>query len=176
MELELPEFNHCPACGAPMRVAHHEGRRRPVCTRCGHIVYVNPYPAACLVVIRDSYLLLVRRSIEPHFGEWCLPGGFIEWGESPEEAARRELLEETGVRAGSLSLIGAYDSITGRYRHVLLLAYRVHGWEGEPTAGDDASEVGWFSLDSVPRLAFKVHERVIADMVAGGSVHADSCR
>jgi ADP-ribose pyrophosphatase YjhB (NUDIX family) len=175
MELELPEFNHCPACGGALRVIHREGRRRPVCTLCGRIVYVNPYPAVCLVVIRDSYLLLVRRSIEPHFGEWCLPGGFIEWGEPPEDAARRELLEETGIRAGALSLAGAYDSITGARRHVLLLAYRVNGGEGEPAAGDDASEVGWFALDSVPPLAFEVHERVIADVGAGGRGVADTC-
>jgi len=175
MELELPEFNHCPACGAPVRVMHREGRRRPVCTLCGRIVYVNPYPAACLVVFHGGGVLLVRRSIEPHFGEWCLPGGFIEWGESPDDAARRELLEETGVRAGAISLIGAYNSITGRHRHVLLLAYRVRDWEGEPTAGDDASEVEWFGLDSVPPLAFRVHERVIADVMTGERLDADSC-
>jgi 8-oxo-dGTP diphosphatase len=174
MELELPEFNHCSACGGPVRLMHRDGRQRPVCTVCGTIVYVNPYPAACLVVMRDGCLLLTRRAIEPHFGEWCLPGGYIEWGESPDDAARRELLEETGVRAETLSLIGAYDSITGRRRHVLLLAYRVGGWDGEPIAGDDASEVEWFRLDSVPLLAFRVHERVIADVLKGMENGADS--
>jgi len=78
MKLELPEYNYCPICGSPVQVTQREGRRRPVCTRCGHIIYVNPYPAACLVVIKDSKVLLTRRSIEPHFGEWCLPGGFLE--------------------------------------------------------------------------------------------------
>jgi len=175
MELELPEFNHCPACGGAVHVLHREGRDRPVCTLCGRIVYVNPYPAACLTVILGGGILLVRRSIEPHYGEWCLPGGFIEWGESPEDAARRELFEETGLRAGKIVLTGAYDSITGARRHVLLLAYLVRGWEGEPAAGDDASEVAWFALDSVPPLAFKVHERVIADVMAGGLADADSC-
>ncbi len=168
MKLELPEYNYCPICGAPVQVTQREGRRRPVCTRCGHIIYVNPYPAACLVVIKDSKVLLTRRSIEPHFGEWCLPGGFLEWGESPEEGARRELLEEAGLAAGELHILGAYDSITGSRRHVLLLAYFVLEWTGEPVAGDDASETVWFDLDSVPPLAFKVHEKVLSDALKSG--------
>ncbi len=175
MKLELPEYNFCPLCAGHVRVCHREGRPRPVCTRCGHIMYVNPYPAACLVVIGESGALLTRRAIEPHCGEWCLPGGFLEWGESPKEGARRELLEETGLRAGRLSIIGAYDSITGLRRHVLLLAYRVREWEGIPIAGDDASEVGWFDLNALPPLAFKVHERVVSDALKEGRADENSC-
>ena len=168
-KLELPEFNYCPICGAPVRVIHREGRHRPVCMTCGHVVYVNPYPAAALVVLNNRQVLLTLRNSEPNYGEWCLPGGFLEWGESPEEGARRELLEETGLSAGKISIIGAYDSITGARRHVLLLAYRVHDWQGEPTAGDDAAEVRWFEVGKTPPLAFKVHEKVLTDaMKAGG--------
>lgn len=175
MKLELPEYHFCPLCAAPVRVVQSEGRHRPVCTRCGHIIYVNPYPAACLVVIREGRLLLTRRAIEPQFGEWCLPGGFLEWGESPEEGAGRELLEETGLSAGTIDLFGAYDSITGLRRHVLLLAYVVRKWTGEPVAGDDASEVAWYDLDAVPPLAFPVHERVIAEVRKTGYPDAHSC-
>ncbi|MFC1529049.1 NUDIX domain-containing protein, partial [Candidatus Latescibacterota bacterium] len=94
---------------------------------------------------------------------WCLPGGFIEWGESPEEGARRELFEETGITAGDLSLIGAYSSISGIRRHVLLVAYMVHSWTGEAFAGDDALEVRWFDVNGAPPLAFKVHEQALTD-------------
>ncbi len=175
MKLELPEYLFCPVCAGTVRVVPSEGRLRPVCTRCGHIIYVNPYPAACLVVIRNGGVLLTRRAIEPHFGEWCLPGGFLEWGESPEEGARRELQEETGLCAGGITLFGAYDSITGTRRHVLLLAYFVREWTGEPVAGDDASEVAWYDLDAVPPLAFPVHEQVIADARKAGFPDADTC-
>ncbi len=96
---------------------------------------------------------------------WCLPGGFIEWGESPEEGAKRELYEETGITAEELSLIGVYDSITGTKRHVLLIAYMVLNWDGEPAAGDDADEVKWFGIEDIPRLAFKVHQRVLDDIL-----------
>jgi 8-oxo-dGTP diphosphatase len=173
MELELPDIRHCPDCGGLLRVTPREGRERPVCPDCGRVVYVNPYPAACLVLIREGSVLLVRRSIEPHFGEWCLPGGFIEWGESPDGAACRELREETGISADALTLVGAYGSVSGPKRHVLLLAYRVDRWEGEPVPGDDASEAEWFRLGEMPKLAFRVHERAIHDVmeVTRGDAH-----
>ena len=167
-KLELPEFNYCPICGKPVRVIHSEGRHRPVCTLCGHIIYVNPAPAAALVVLDSTRVLLTLRKYEPHRGEWCLPGGFLEWGESPEEGAKRELLEETGITAGTISIIGAYDNITGVKRHVLLLAYRVHDWQGKLKAGDDAEEVRWFETGKTPPLAFTVHEKVLSDVVKAG--------
>lgn len=175
MNLSLPVFNYCAKCAAPVAVIHHEGRERPVCNRCGYVNYVNPYPAACLVVLREGKALLTLRNIEPHSGEWCLPGGFLEWGESSEEGAARELLEETGVTAGRLSLIGTYGSVTGQRRHVLLLAYRALDWSGEPVAGDDAAEVQWFSLEALPHLAFTAHDQVVADVRKAGYSHADSC-
>jgi 8-oxo-dGTP diphosphatase len=175
MNLLLPVYNYCPLCAAPVEIVPCEGRDRPVCKQCSHVIYVNPYPAACLVVLQEKRVLLALRSIEPQRGEWCLPGGFLEWGEAPEEGAARELIEETGIVAGELSLIGAYNSITGERRHVLLLAYMVNDWSGEPVAGDDAAEIRWVDLDSVPPLAFKVHDQVIADVQKMRLADAHSC-
>ena len=165
MKLELPEYRYCPQCGAQVELQNKEGRNRPVCSACGHIIYVNPIPAAALVVLEKNRALLTLRDVEPKMGEWCLPGGFLEWGESPEEGARRELFEETGLTAEELSLVGVYNSVTGARLHVLLVAYRVTSWTGAPAAGDDASEVRWFDIDSVPTLAFAVHEKALADTI-----------
>ena len=150
MKLELPEYRYCPQCGAQVELQNKEGRNRPVCSACGHIIY-------------EDKVLLTLRDVEPKMGEWCLPGGFLEWGESPEEGAKRELFEETGLNAEELSLVGVYDSVTGARLHVLLVAYRVTLWTGTPVAGDDASEVRWFDIDSVPALAFAVHEKALLD-------------
>jgi len=169
MKVGLPEINYCPLCGGSVELKNREGRMRPVCGACGHIVYVNPVPAAALVLLRGDRVLLALRSVEPQKGMWCLPGGFLEWGESPEEGAKRELLEETGLSAGNFSLIGAYDSVTGRRLHVLLIAYRVLSWTGEPVPGDDVSEVRWFDIDAVPPLAFTVHEKALADALGKGN-------
>jgi len=99
MKLELPGYMYCPVCGNPVEVITHEGRRWPVCGSCGYVIYINPIPATCQVVLNGREILLTLRGAEPHKGEWCLPGGFIEWGESPEEGAKRELFEETCITA-----------------------------------------------------------------------------
>ncbi len=174
MELKLPPIEYCPSCGGHVEPIPREGRIRPVCGSCGFVVYVNPYPAACAVVFSGNRILLTKRSIEPKFGEWCLPGGFVEWGEPPDEAARRELEEETGLVAGRLDLVGAYSSISGECRHVLLLGYLAREWSGEPRAGDDASDVAWYDFDKLPHLAFTAHDQVVADVRGSGIAHAHS--
>jgi len=164
MKVNLPNIQFCPACGGELALIDTEGRDRPVCTDCGHIVYINPIPAIALVVIDEQRrVLLVLRSVEPKKGDWCLPGGFLEWGEHPKEGGARELFEETGVTAGEMELVGAYDSVTGTCRHVLVLAYRVKDWSGEEIAGDDADAVAWYSLDDMPKLAFDNHELALKD-------------
>ena len=164
MKVELPEYRYCPVCGGPLALKQFEGRKRHVCGSCGHVVYVNPIPAACQVVIEDGSVLLTLRASDPRKGMWCLPGGFVEWGESPVEGAKRELFEETGVTAESLDLVGVYESVSGPRRHVMLVAYRVVTWSGDIRAGDDAEEVAWYAVDDIPPLAFKVHEQVLADI------------
>jgi 8-oxo-dGTP diphosphatase len=166
-KLALPVFRFCPRCGGEMVVKPCEGFDRPVCIACGKPVYVNPYPATCQVVRNGNELLLTRRAQKPRKGLWCLPGGFIEWGEHPEDAAKRELFEETGLIAEKLRLTGVYDSITGKRRHVMLIAYEAVSWRGDPVAGDDAEALEWFPTESVPRLAFDSHHRVLRDILRG---------
>ena len=165
MKPELPEYNYCNLCGGKVDILYHEGYRRPVCTSCGHIIYVNPVPAVCQVILNDRKVLLVLRAVDPKKGMWCLPGGFIEWGENPEDGAKRELFEETGITAEEHSLIGVYDSITGKNRHVILIAYRILKWTGEPIAGDDAEDIKWFDINKIPTLAFEVHKQVLDDVL-----------
>lgn len=169
MELELPTYRFCPQCGRPVNLRDIEGRQRPVCDE-GHIVYINPLPAATMVLVDHGRVLLTLRDVEPHRGEWCLPGGFLEWGESPEEGGRRELREETSLAAGALKLVGLYDSVSRPDRHVIVAGYRVLEWSGEPSPGDDAADVGWFPLDSLPHIAFRSHRELLADIMADGGV------
>lgn len=163
MKLKLPEYSFCPRCGGTIGLLEYEDRLRPVCNACGHVIYVNPVPATCQTVLKDGSVLLVLRAVEPSRGMWCLPGGFIEWGESPLEAAKRELAEETALAAETLVLTGVYDSITEVSRHVLLVSYLIPEWQGVPEAGDDAAEIRWFPLEKIPPLAFKVHEQALGD-------------
>ena len=126
--------------------------------------FERPIPATTLVVIHGGRVLLTLRDVDPHRGEWCLPGGFLEWGEAPGDGARRELAEETGIIAGALDLIGVYDSVSTVTTHVVLMGYRVLDWSGTVRAGDDAADVQWFKLNDMPPLAFRAHRRMLTDI------------
>lgn len=132
-------------------------------------VYEYPRPAVTVdiaIVTRDDkpQVLLIRRKHGPFADCWALPGGFVDMDESLEAAARRELIEETGVEAASLIQIGAFGDPQrdprGRTISVVYLA-RVDPGEVQPQAADDAAEVGWFSLTRPPKLAFD-HKEILA--------------
>ncbi|MEW5737080.1 MAG: NUDIX domain-containing protein [Thermodesulfobacteriota bacterium] len=155
----LPK-NYCTRCGERLTTRFTEGRERPFCEACGVPVYENPVPATAIVVVdEEERILLVRRAEDPKKGEWCLPGGFMELSESPEECALRELLEETALTGGIGDFLGATISPSDRYGNVLLLGYLVRSFQGEPAAGTDASDIAFFAREEMPRLAFDSHER-----------------
>ena len=154
-------WNHCPICGLALAPAHDGQSDRPYCGPCDRFYYSNPVPAACCVVTRGSDILFVQRAVEPCKGMWSLPGGFVEVGESPEEAALRELTEETGLHGLRLRLLGT-NSQRSRFGSVLVIAYAVDSWEGELVAGSDAMDAGFFATAERPALAFQAHRDFIA--------------
>lgn len=113
----------------------------------------NPRPTAGVVCIRGGEVLLIKRGNPPRQGQWSLPGGRIEWGETSEAAALRELVEETGVQAELLGLIDVVDGImtsreTGEVtRHYIMVDYAARWLSGEPVAGDDAADARFFMLE-----------------------------
>lgn len=114
----------------------------------------HPLPAALAIVIRDGKALLVRRGTEPNLGIWGFPGGLIEVGESPAQAALRELAEETGIAASPGPVIEIFDSITrdpdgGVIYHFILVAVLCRWESGDGEAGDDAHELGWYAADQL---------------------------
>jgi 8-oxo-dGTP diphosphatase len=137
-------------------------RPREVCLVCGEIFYHNPLPAAAALVLDDQRrVLLVKRGIEPNKGEWCLPIGFAETGETIAEAALRELHEETGLFGRILRLIDA-DSWTGPfYGDLLVVTFEVERITGTEIPSDDADEVAYFAIDRLPPLAFPSNEKAI---------------
>ena len=122
--------------------------------RPAHSIPAHPIPAALAVVLREDQVLLVRRANPPDQGLWGFPGGKIELGESLRDAAERELLEETGVRAEAAQVFAALDAWDraedGRLRrHYVLVAVLCHWREGEPVAADDALDAAWRPLSSL---------------------------
>lgn len=106
----------------------------------------RPIAGAGIVVFRGDEALIIKRGKPPYAGEWSIPGGKIEYGETAAEAALRELKEETGVNARIVGLIDVIDSIGGREPgrpgdwHYLLVDFAAVWVSGEPVAADDAEE------------------------------------
>jgi len=143
---------------------------RLFCTSCNEPLYENPVPVTCLVVIDDQKrILLVKRSAEPKKGFWCLPGGFMELGETPEQGALRELKEETGLIGQIDMLLGVAINSSALYHTVLMMGYLVRNYSGTLIAGDDASEAAYFHLDDLPEIAFKSHRSFIRIYLAAYS-------
>jgi ADP-ribose pyrophosphatase YjhB (NUDIX family) len=152
----------CHFCGTRLTERLCEDVVRLFCKKCNEPLYENPVPANCLVVIdKKERVLLIKRNVEPKKGFWCLPGGFMELGETPEEAALRELNEETGLSGRIDMLLGVTSNHNKLYGTVLMLGYLIKSFSGVLKAGDDASDVAYFHPDTMPELAFESHRKFV---------------
>lgn len=158
----IHEKKYCPSCRHPLTRKTWEGRERLFCTLCDAPLYENPIPAACVIAVDPGgRLLLVKRSIEPKRGLWCLPGGYMELGETPEETALRELKEETGLIGRIDRILGADSNPSRIYHTVALVCYFVKEFHGRLVPADDADDAGFFHPEALPELAFNSHRRFI---------------
>lgn len=128
----------CPQCRTPLVLAAVHGRDRESCTACGYVAFHKPAPVVLAIIEHAERLVLIRRKLDPLAGYWAPPGGYVELGESLEDAVVREAHEETGLEIAVDGLVGAYSQAGVR---ALILAYRAHALGGEPVAGDDAGEL-----------------------------------
>lgn len=139
------------ACGGRLRRTLEEGRRRLRCRGCGWTFYNNPIPAAVALVVRGRKILLGRRAAAPFEGTWDLPGGFLESGETPEAALRRELKEELGVEVRSARFLGFFRETYGPGGFpILAIVYRVQLSSGRLVTASDVSELRWFDRERLP--------------------------
>ena len=121
----------------------------------------NPFPTVDVVVERGQGRVLLVRRTNPPFG-WALPGGFIDYGESAEDAARREVVEETGVSVLLTDMLGVYSDPARDPRHHTMTVVYIGRSRDPVQAGDDAAEVEEFALDALPELAFD-HAQILRD-------------
>jgi ADP-ribose pyrophosphatase YjhB (NUDIX family) len=146
----LADAHFCPRCGRPAEVNFP---RRIVCSDCGYSAYFNPKPVACAIPVdQHGRVILLRRGFEPGRGLWTFPGGFVDLGESVEDATHREIREELCIAIELGPLVGVYSRAEDR---VVLIVYRALAL-GRPEATPEATEVRAFAPSEIPwgELAF----------------------
>jgi ADP-ribose pyrophosphatase YjhB (NUDIX family) len=140
----------CLDCGGSMVTKTVSGVDRRVCVACRRIHYNDPKIAVGVAVFRDDALLLVRRVMEPGRGKWALPGGWVDAGQDPRDAAAREALEEAGI---VVEVGGIVDAVLTESEGAIFLLFDARWVSGEPVAGDDADGAGFFGRHDLPPMA-----------------------
>ncbi len=148
----------CAHCGHALEAGAGPGGRA-ACPACGNVRWADPKVAAGTVVERQGRIVLVRRNLNPMYGRWSFPSGYVDAGEVVEEAAAREVLEETGIEVRIEQLLGVYS---GGGSPVVFIAFAGTAIAGEPRANDEVMELGLFEPAALPELAFP-HDPAIID-------------
>jgi ADP-ribose pyrophosphatase YjhB (NUDIX family) len=167
---EPHQMNYCPVCGQPLTDGFRYGKQRRVCAACGFVHFRDPKVATATFVTRDDHVLLIQRGVEPRKGKWGFPAGFVDYGEDPREAARREVREETGLDVRITGLVDVVGPEGSDDMASIVLMFRAAIVSGTLSAGDDAAEVAFYAPDEIPMgdLAFESTRLLLKHWLSGG--------
>ena len=161
----LEDLHFCPRCGKPPTI---DAPRSITCAHCGYGAFYNPKPVAVVIPITETNdIILMRRGFEPRRGHWSLPGGFVDLGESVEQAAIREVQEELDLEIEITHLIGVYSRAEDR---TVVVVYAAAA-QGTPSITEEALEVRAFSPIDIPwqGLAFWSETNALRDYLGSRS-------
>ncbi|MDA1094995.1 MAG: NUDIX hydrolase [Acidobacteria bacterium] len=162
-------FRYCPMCGHTLasRQLKAGDPERLVCSTCAFVLYLDPKVAVgTIIALADRRIVLVRRAIEPGYGQWVFPGGYVDRGEIVSEAAHREAREEAGIDIRLDGLVSIY-SYSGRPPVIIVYAATATG--GDLRHDEESLEIGAFSEAEIPwgDLAFQSTHEALRDYYAG---------
>ena len=167
MEDDAPRF--CSACGGGLRAqpCGMPAVPRLVCQSCQRVTYRNPAVGVAVVLMEGDRVLLGRRSRGLYAGRWCIPCGYVEWDEDIRTAARREMLEETGLEVEVGEVCAVHSNFHDRSRQTVGVWFwgRVRG--GTPRPGDDLDRLEYHPVAWSPALAFPTDAAVLAALRTG---------
>jgi ADP-ribose pyrophosphatase YjhB (NUDIX family) len=166
---DAPAFAFCPRCGGNLvrRRLKDTEPERPVCSRCGFVFYLDPKIAVGTIIrVTADRIVLVRRAIEPGYGRWVFPGGYVDRGEPLPVAAIREAREECGLDVRLDGLVNIY-SYPGRTP--VIVVYAATPISGTLCIDDESLEMAEFDVSSIPwdDLAFPSTRDALRDYLAG---------
>ncbi len=154
----MKKWKYCPVCKNRLT----SKKSSILCQNCGWRYYINPLPSVAAFVINGKdEILLIKRGIDPSKGKWALSSGFIESGETPEQAVIRELKEETGLNGRVRQMLGVHIEPTKIYGDVLLVGYDIEVTGGKMKAGSDTTEAKFFPKNKLPEIPFLSHRVII---------------
>ena len=154
----MEKYKYCPMCGEILKNGVTDGLDRLSCKKCAWVNYLNPIPVVASIVLNEKKeILLVKRKVAPSVGCWALPGGFIELNETPAKAGKRELFEETGIKANPGRLIGTELQKSSMYGYVLVVGMEFIAKSKKIMPGDDAMDAKFIPLKKLPKIPFKSH-------------------
>lgn len=163
------QYRFCPTCGGPLekRSLKATDPERLVCAACGFVFYLDPKVAVgTIITTADSRLVLVRRAIEPGYGLWVFPGGFVDRGEELPKAAIREAREESGLEVRLDRLVNIYSYPDAA---VIIVVYAATAMSGELCSDEECLEARLFRADEIPwdELAFRSTREALQDYLDG---------
>jgi ADP-ribose pyrophosphatase YjhB (NUDIX family) len=161
----MGRFHYCPKCGTKTITQEAEGRERDYCPECPRLLYDNAKPCAgALVADAQGRLLLGKRAIQPFYGLWDIPGGFLEADEHPEAGAVREVFEETGLEVELTGLLGIWMDVykpgadPAMWHHSMNFYYTARPVGGTLTVNKESSEIRWFAREELPPMEAIAYE------------------
>ena len=160
------EYRFCPRCAAPLDVQLRHGHQRLVCQGCGFSL--SPRPTVGVgVLVQESHRVLLGRRGHGHLyvGAWCIPSGYVEWGEEVRVAARRELLEETGLEVEIGSIYAVHSNFHNPRALTVGICFQGTVTGGTLRAGDDLDAVDYFSLNALPEPLASPTDRLVLEQL-----------
>jgi ADP-ribose pyrophosphatase YjhB (NUDIX family) len=160
-------MQYCSRCGGRLDFGFVDGedRHRLACTACGYVAYVNPRLVVTTIPVTESgECVLLRRGIEPGYGTWAQPGGFLEVDETVTQAAIRETFEEIGLLVEPGQIVGLYSRLEAA---VVVLAFEARIVGGSTRTSPEALEVQAFAPEAIPwdGIAFKTTLWALRDWI-----------